>query len=538
MSDNQDSRPDRWSRLLRAVIAVAGLLVPAAASVPPANADARPDPAVVRTTAGQVRGVLDAEVRSFQGIPYAAPPIDDLRWASPQPVRSWKDVRDATAPGAACPQAESGYPIGVPSTVEDCLYLNVTAPRRPARDLPVIVWIHGGSMMVGSGDSYRPNPLVAAGAVVVSLNYRLGVMAFLTDAALDGPAARHGSGSLALEDQQAALRWVRTNIGGFGGDPDNVTVMGQSGGGYAVCDHLASPVSAGLFDRAVVQSAPCATGGSRTRAAAETESAGVIAAVGCATAADVATCLRATEVTTLLDAYEATAGEPRPVSGTALLPLPPGEALRTGRFNRVPVLLGVNHDEENGRIGGAELAPGGAPMRDEAYAPAIRAEFGADAPAVLRRYPLAGDVSAGEAFATVLTDALWSVPTLDTARMLSRWTPTHLYEFTAEDTPWYVGYPRPSFPMRANHMSELAYLFDMAIFEELTPAQLDLRLRLASTWVRFARTAEPARPDAWPAFRDDLRHGRYVRSLTPGRWCRADFTDDHHYSFWKRLDRS
>ncbi|GAA3601304.1 carboxylesterase family protein [Nonomuraea rosea] len=498
---------------------VAGLATAAPAVAAPAGQAAGP---VVKTADGEVRGAASAQVRSFHGIPYAAPPVGERRWRSPAPVVPWTGVRDATSPGAPCAQP-AGYPIGVPGDDEDCLYLNVTTPARATGKLPVIVWIHGGSLMYGTGDMYGPDRLATGGAVVVSMNYRLGVMGFLANDAVGGEA------SYGLEDQQAALRWVRKNIAAFGGDPRNVTVTGQSGGGYAVCDHLASPRSAGLFDRAIVQSAPCATGGSRTMAEAKADSDRVVSAVGCASAQDVAACLRRVPAATLLKAYGAF-NEPRPVSGTAVLPLAPAEALRTGRFNRVPVLVGVNHDEENGMVLGQELAPGGAPMKDAEYAPAVRKQFGERADAVLKRYPLSSYGSAGAALAALRTDSAWSAPSFDTARLLSRWTSTRMYEFAERDTPWFAGYPAPSFPARAQHMAELPYIFDLKLFDALTPAQARLGDRLIGLWTGFAATGRAS----WPAFQND----GYVQSLTSGAWRRAAFKTGHAYRFWATLPRA
>ncbi|MGW2178029.1 carboxylesterase/lipase family protein [Streptomyces sp. NPDC001732] len=498
----------------------AGAATPATRTAAPAGASKTRDiGTVVGTTAGKVRGTAGKGLRSFRGIPYAAPPVGGLRWAPPRPAAPWTGVRDATSPGAPCAQPV-GLPVGTPSENEDCLHLNVTAPARTDGGLPVIVWIHGGSLMYGSGDMYGPERPAARGAVVVSVNYRLGVMGFLSGATVEG------ADGLGLEDQQAALRWVRANAAAFGGDARNVTIMGESGGGYSVCDHLASPRSAGLFDRAVVQSAPCATGGTRTRAEAEADARRVVTALGCEK--DTAACLRRASVADLLKAY-GPFNEPRPVAGTELMPLSPGEALRTGRFNRVPVLVGVNHDEERGSVLGRELAPGGAPMKPEEYEPAVRQAFGDRADDVLGRYPLSRFPSAGEALATALTDASWSVPTLDTARLLSRWTPTRMYEFGERDTPWFRGYPAPSFEPRAQHMSELAYLFDLELFQDVKEDQAGFRDRMIRTWVGFAASG---RTD-WPAFRGPDGH---VQTLSSTTWGRADFARDHHDRFWKQHD--
>lgn len=509
-------RPQSVLAALAAAALTAGALTAVAAS---AEAEPAAGP-VVTTRSGAVRGTVADGLRSFQGIPYAAPPVGGARWRAPAPAASWTGVRDATEPGGPCAQP-LGYPIGVPTDNEDCLYLNVTAPAAAKGPLPVLVWIHGGSLMYGTGDMYGPERLAAQGAVVISMNYRLGVMGFLTDDALPG------ADGLGIQDQQAALRWVRANAAAFGGDAGKVTIMGQSGGGYAVCDHLASPASAGLFDRAIVQSAPCAGGGgSRTRAEAAADARRVIEAVGCAT--DTAACLRATPAARLLEAY-GPYNEPRPVAGTGLLPVAPEKALRTGAFHRVPVLIGVNSGEERGRVLGEELADGNRPTSPERYARAVREEFGDRAGAILARYPLADFPSPGEALAAVGTDASWSVPTLDTARLLARYTPTRMYEFAETDTPWFAGYPAPNFAPRAQHMAELAYLFGMDLFAGLDADQDRFADRLAATWVRFAATGDPG----WTRFRGGA--DGHVQSLTDGRWTRADFAAEHRYGFWKGL---
>ncbi|GAA4217308.1 carboxylesterase/lipase family protein [Actinocatenispora rupis] len=502
--------------------ALAGLLaVPAAATAGPTGTAG--DPAVVTTDRGAVRGTVTADSRSYQGIPYAAAPVGELRWRSPRPAAAWTGVRDATRPGNACAQP-TGLPVGVPSEHEDCLYLNVTAPARATGSTPVIVWIHGGSLMYGTGDMYGPARL-SRDAVVVSMNYRLGVMGFLTDDALDGGSV-NGSGSLGIEDQQAALRWVRRNIANFGGDPRNVTIMGQSGGGYSVCDQLASPTAAGLFDRAIVQSAPCTGDASRTRKAAEDEGTALAGKVGCADDPDRAACLRAVPASRLLAAY-GTEVEPRPVAGTPLLPRTPGAAFAAGRFNRVPVLLTVNHDEDRGRVAGQELTTG-TPLTAAGYEKAVRGRFGADADAVLAEYPLGSGDSPGAKLGDVLTDADWSTPTVDTAAALARWTPTRVAEFAEQDTPWYAGTPRVSFTVGAQHMSELAYLFDLSLFEKLTPAQVTLADRMADTWTRFAATGRTA----WPAYTGT---NRYVASIASGPWRRTDLAAAHGYRFWSQL---
>ncbi|MFB9468072.1 carboxylesterase family protein [Nonomuraea salmonea] len=171
------------------------------------------------------------------------------------------------------------------------------------------------------------------------------------------------------------------------------------------------------------------------------------------------------------------------------------------------------------------------PAKD--YKPAVRQAYGMQVDAVLKRYPL--KAPAGQTLAAVKTDSIWSAPTLDTARALSRWTSTRMFEFAEQKTPWYAGYPKPSFPAAAQHMAELPYLFDLALFDKLSPRQADLSDRLIAAWTRFAATGDPngGGERVWPRLHDDRgQAGWHVQSLTSGPWRRADFVKDHHYRFW------
>jgi para-nitrobenzyl esterase len=210
---------------------------------------------IMRIDGGLVRGADAAGVRSFLGLPYAAPPTGNLRWRPPQPAAAWSGVRDATKFGPSCPQATMGNPFLPPGPIsEDCLYLNVYTPAaRPGANRPVLVWIHGGGLVQDGARNYDGTKLAADGTVVVTINYRLGALGFLAHPAL---ASRPGgaAGNYGLMDQQAALRWVQRNIAQFGGDPRNVTIAGQSAGGLSVLAQMVSPGARGLFQRAIVQS--------------------------------------------------------------------------------------------------------------------------------------------------------------------------------------------------------------------------------------------------------------------------------------------
>jgi para-nitrobenzyl esterase len=211
---------------------------------------------LVHTTGGIVRGFTTGGVRVFDGIPYAKAPVGNLRWHAPEPANSWSGVRAATRPGPDCVQTAVAWRAAAASTDEDCLYLNVWTPRGTHRRaaLPVAVWFHGGGYVNGAGRDFRPVAMVREGRmIVVTVNYRLGAMGYLTLPQLD--AANGGdSGNYGLLDQIQALRWVRANIARLGGDPGKVMIAGQSAGAESVCSLLASPSAAGLFTTAVVES--------------------------------------------------------------------------------------------------------------------------------------------------------------------------------------------------------------------------------------------------------------------------------------------
>lgn len=481
---------------------------------------------VVRTDRGAVRGVVGEDVRSFRGVPYAAAPVGGLRWRSPEVAPRWSGVRDAKEYASSCAQVE--HPVGVASTNEDCLYLDVTTPRKTGKNRPVLVWIHGGSFTNGATSVYDPARLAAKGElVVVQAQYRLGAFGFLAN-----PLLGKGSGNYGLEDQQAALRWVQRNAAAFGGDPRNVTIMGESAGAYSVCDQLASPTAAGLFQRAIMQSGPCAQEYSennyaapRPRAVAEQYSKGLAASLGCTTAA----CLRAIPTKRLLAATRS--AEFGPVLGGPVLPWHPAQALKAGRVNRVPVLHGVNHDEEHGRYGAQEVITGEA-ITKEQYEAEIGKVFGDKKDRILAQYPV--DRPAGQVLSTALTDGLWSYPAAKTNQLLSRRMPTYSFEFAGK-APWYRGLGEPTWPYGSHHLSDVAYFFGLGILEPLDPAQTRLADELIARWSAFARTGDPnvAGTTPWPRA---TPLDRKLQSLNPAEVTRTDFYRDHQLAFWRSLD--
>jgi len=477
----------------------------------------------VRIDQGVLRGQVIRGVRQFLGIPYAAPPTGDRRWTAPTAASGWRGVRDATRFAPHCAQLATAF--GVDSTSEDCLYLNVYTPTRPAHgDAPVIVWFHGGSLVTGESDDYDPSGLVGEGAVVVTVNYRLGALGFLATSTLadeDGGRA----GNYGLLDQQQALRWVQQNIDRFGGDEDKVTIAGESAGGLSVLSHVASPTARGLFHRAIVQSGTYAHN-QGTQATAEQAGATFAAAVGCPDQ-DTA-CLRDVPVADLL-AAQANGYVPN-VDGR-IVPRTIDQALTTGRFNKVPVLNGSNHDEWRLIVAIVNILSGN-PVTAENY----QDQFGVGpvvAELIAAEYPLSDYDSPALAVGAVGTDFTYACSALSANRHLSSHVATYAYEFNDPDAPQIFLPPAgDDFPYGAAHASELQYLFGMSNVAH--PAPLDRQQqRLAGAmqraWVRFARTGDPG----WPQF---TTRTEKVRNLAPsGPAVTRDFAAQHHCGFWTLL---
>ncbi|GLP64875.1 carboxylic ester hydrolase [Streptomyces sp. TUS-ST3] len=522
--------------ILTAVLATARPALPSPASalasapVSTQRTD-RATPAVgptVRTHDGVLRGTAHDGYDTFAGIPYAAPPVGRLRWAAPRPARPWSGTRDATRTASACPQPAGEVPGG--STDEDCLYLNVTTPvgTAPRHPRPVIVWLHGGGFTTGAGSSYDAHRMATRGdVVVVTVNYRLGALGFLARPGLVG------SGTFGLADQQAALRWVKAGIGTFGGDPHNVTLAGESAGGYSVCAQLASPAAAGLFERAIIQSGPCTGRPDRPFApyaaalpSARETGARFAAGVGCSSARDTMACLRTVKVSRLLAAQE---GDQQPAYATPLLPRDPAGALAAGRFHHVPVLIGSNHDEGNGWAAG--IIQAGNPVTPETWPDVVAAFFPdpARTKAIVHEYPVTGP-DGGPVFGAVIGDADFACPTLRTGDLLGAHVPVWRYEFADEHAPPLTPGP-PPFPLGAPHASELPYLYDLGGRpRSMTSAQWRLATTMIDYWTRFARTGAPDSPSdpRWPR--------RTVQSLTPDHTGPTRTTATrHHCAFWNAL---
>ncbi|WP_350348418.1 carboxylesterase family protein [Agromyces sp. G08B096] len=491
-------------------------------------------PTLVTTSAGALEGVATATGAEFRGIPYAAPPTGELRWRPPQPVESWTGTRAADTFPPVCPQA----PPSPSGSSEDCLYLNVTVPAGLADGpLPVIVWFHGGGFEIGEGADYDPAKLADAGAVVVTVDYRLGLLGFLAHPALANQPGG-ANGNYGLMDQQAALRWVQSEIAAFGGNPGNVAIAGQSAGGLSVLAHLASPTAKGLFHRAVIQSGAFALV-QKSLADAERDGQASATALGCDDQS--AECLRSVPVESLV-ANQPLSITPGYVDGTVLRESV-GTAIATGRFNRVPIVNGVNTQEE--RIftnlglsvtkGATTVLPG--PIDASNYEATIAANFGVDqktAARIASAYPLKKYPSAAQAFSVLNSDANFSCPAIVLDAAASRYVPTFAYEFNDAAAPERFVPDTLGAPTAATHQSELQYLFDLPIAPipgELSAEQQQLASAMREAWVQFARTGSPATDAvAWPEF--ELRHPRVLSLETPAPEVEPRFAADHHCGLW------
>ncbi|AEH07890.1 MULTISPECIES: carboxylesterase/lipase family protein [Protofrankia] len=556
----------------------------------------RTSPTVVSVTGGTVRGAHTALGTSFYGIPYAAPPVGDQRWRSPQPVVPWPGIRNATKKAHPCLQGSPDDGGLGEQSDEDCLFVNVHVPATetnggtdggptgspgPNGDiggeagndragdgrLPVMFWIHGGGFVGGSANEYDGSLLAAAGRViVVSVEYRLGILGYLALPSLNAEGGQSGnsqsengrpqpgdSGTYAVQDITAALRWVRDNIAAFHGDPGNVTVFGESAGAISTCALLASPPAAGLFHRAIVQSGPCSW---PFLAMPDAERTGTDAArrLGCADPARAAACMRALPARDVLAAADQQTDilNPfpwAPVTGGRTLPAPLSTAIATGTFAKVPVIIGTVKDE--GRIFTEPWSDRAGRLTDQQVNEILDQHFHDRIGAVLRDYP-PGSAPPTERLARVITDALFTCPSVTSASMLTRaGVSVFSYEFDLPGSAPYVPDTLPG----ASHGWELGYLIPDADRQWPGKAHRELSATMITYWTRFAATGNPNTPPAGAA---DGRNGvgaagRTLPTTSPPTWPVrtteqaqtltitpgdihpiSTLADDHHCATWQR----
>lgn len=480
------------------------LLMALAASCPAHAQIAEPvgvDGGSVSGAAAQVEGI-----RVYRGIPFAAPPVGNLRWKPPQPVPSWEGVRKAEQFGPDCPQAASlpGVDGNARPQSEDCLYLNVWTGADTAQDrLPVMVWIHGGAFTGGSPavPVYDGAALAKRGVVFVSISYRLGILGFLSHPELSAESPRHVSGNYGLLDQTAALSWVRRNIASFGGDPDRITIIGQSAGSMALSYLATSPLAVGSFSQ-VIGETGAAFGLLKPKPLAVAEERGLAFEMlaGASSLAE----LRQRDAASLVEAAkpmtDVFSGVLQPIEDGWAVPSDLGTIYRRGRQSDVPMLIGSNSDEYG--IDPSQTLAG--------YRALLESRYGSAGDALFALHPATNDVEAREAAKQVGTIAMgdyvmydWAGAQNETGR-----ASVYLYRFTHHSPIPKAEYPGgPNAPdPGAWHGAEIVYAFDNLRARDWPWSDADRELsdRMASYWVNFARTGDPNGDGLphWPTFRE------------------------------------
>ena len=517
------------------------------------GAPALASPILVVAPDGPFQGKIDSTgtMREFLGMRYAQPATGSLRWRPPQPMGASVTIQDATQFGNHCPQPLS--PFGNATVTEDCLYLNVFTPNRGGDDRsgdhddtearPVMVWIHGGSLLVGESNEYNPIKLVQHGVVVVTINYRLGALGFLAHPALTGESPDQISGNYGIGDQQAALNWVLRNIRAFGGNQKNVTIFGESAGGSSTLVNVVSPTASGLFHRAIVESGAYQLT-QPTLAQGEVAGINFANAVGCdqPNSADVLACLRGLTVSTILAHQNPT---PSPKVDGKILTQSVGAALGSGQFNRVPLMNGTNHDEWNFFVA-LNFDQHGGPVAASTYVAAIGATIGnpAAAPLVATKYQVPAQFpSFDQGVGGVGTDSKYACPARFADELASPFVPIFAYELNDEKAP--QNYLRPvSFPYGAAHASELQYIFPVAnptgVGLNLARMPLDseqqtLSDQMVGYWTEFAKSGNPnghGQP-FWPRFHRDRQ--AILSLVEPSPTSETNFATAHQCDFWEAL---
>jgi para-nitrobenzyl esterase len=457
----------------------------------------------VTTKLGKVAGKQEGDVRAFLGIPYAAPPVGPLRWREPMPAAKWSGIRQATAFGPHCMQAPffADMIFRDPGPSEDCLTLNIWTPAKDkAAKLPVMVWIYGGGYQGGSTSEARQDGKVLAenGVIVVTMNYRLGIFGFFTDAALTAESPNKASGNYGLLDHTAALRWVKENISAFGGDPSNVTLFGESAGSFAVSTHMASPIDKGLFQKAIGESGGAfnsAALGMKSRIDTELKDAEFAHNVYHVDTLDQ---LRAIPAQELLDRATKPAESKElirfgPVVDGYLLPESVPAIFAAGKQNDVPMLVGWNHDEA-GVLSKTTV---------DSFQKSVNERFGENASKVLAAYPASSDAEAIRSASDLAADSFIAYSTWKwlEAQVATGKQPVYRYRFD-EVVP---ADPFHTAGDSAYHSGEIAYVFgsfDLLRDFKWTADDRSTSKQMQEYWTNFAKTGDPngAGLAKWPKY--------------------------------------
>jgi para-nitrobenzyl esterase len=487
---------------------------------------------IIKARCGPLQGVEKDGIRIFRGIPFAKPPVGDLRWKPPQPPAAWRETRLCGAFAAHCPQPRPilGRDEGPES--EDCLYLNIWAPaERESEKLPVMVWIHGGGFTTGSGSSryYDGRHLARKGAVIVTINYRLGPFGFFAHPALSKESNHGVSGNYGILDMIAALKWVKENISSFGGDPDCVTIFGESAGSAGVTCLMASPLAKGLFHRAIAQSnfavgLPRLKDAGNERESAEKTGQSIAARLGCTKEKNVLEALRGKSANEILQASQPAQGiygkgvRFRPVVDGWVFPEEPAKTFRKGHQHPVPFIAGTNADE--GSIFLRQL-----PIQNRAaYRLLFRVLFKEKAGDILSLYEAekANDIT--DVLKKVTTDIVFLTPVRFAIRSMEKTgSPAYFYYFTR------VPQMARKNKLGAFHALEISYIFG-AMNATWGFDEVDRKLSetMSSYWVNFAKSGNPNGNGLykWPAYtKDNDMHLELGDEVKTGTGLRKKYCD-------------
>jgi para-nitrobenzyl esterase len=457
-----------------------------------------------RVTGGVVQGVVKDGIASFKGIPFAAPPVGDLRWKAPQPVIPWQGVKKAEEFAPAPMQNKTFLAmLGHPRTKvsEDCLYLNVwTGAKKAGEKRPVMVWIYGGGFMLwaGSDPKYDGTNLAKKGVVLVSIAYRVGPLGFLAHPELSKESGK-GSGCYGIQDQIAALKWIKQNIAQFGGNPSNVTIFGESAGGISVEMLVSSPMAKDLFHRAISQSGGAGSAHAPLKMAEE-RGRDYLRKLG-ANDIKAARALSAEEI----QKGNMSLGEFMPVADGETITVISHKLYRSDRYNNMPILVGTNSDE------GAMFVM--KKVTDESFEDRIRKVAGLSAEAILKAYPHATDAEANKSAKDIIGDFFFAWRTLTWASLHSRSNRNKAFVY-------YFDHRTPKTADGANHGDDEFYVFgnlDVPAAPSNKPEDRELSDLMISYWVNFARNGDPNGPGLpiWPAF-DEIAQKTMVFDKTPG----------------------
>jgi len=521
---------------------------------------------IVETKEGAIQGFVSNGVSKFFGIPYAAPPVGNLRWRPPVDHAPWSNVLKTTKFAPICALTTTlGVYSGPRNDNEDCLYLNVFTPStKPSASLPVIVYIHGGGNFDGETPGYDGSKLASQGkVVVVTIEYRLNLLGFLAHPALDNEG--HFSGNYGILDQQAALKWVERNIAKFGGDKNNVTIGGQSSGAIDTMIHLVSPMSAGLFHRAICQSSCPANYPAVTKAAAENLGVAFAEAAGCGsgTGPDVAHCLRilpAAKIEELAGTASAFSKFviPSGIVDGEIIPDQPVTLFKNGQFNHVPVMNGATKDEMTFFLAITEYWSNTknalrTPPTSAQYINYVNTTFvspayrDGTAAKVLALYPLTAFETPALAWNRVATDATKICNARKLDNILAPQIPIYAYEFSDVTAPSYSP-DMPGMKLQAYHTADIQYLFPLwhggpqGVARPLNKRQTMLSHQMVSAWSNFARTGNPngSGNSPWPRYltSTDMPAWRIEDLPEPTNLTDGQYASLHHCDFWDSVGLS